>query len=681
MKKLMSLCFVILFSALAILSFINYSYDGVDRVEQNKQRITIDKPESVTNEQFINEISSATAAIGADIMYRYVDMSGDKAHYLYYRTNHTTDFVSTGNRNDNKLLGATQCISTTEPEGYTVYRLKAASTFQDISFFSLEKAAAYDLSSCAYYVASDSVQAVVTAVTALGYTATPRSEATVTGKMSIVLFAFIPICLMVMSMAFYVLSNGKKNVLKKMEGYRSTDILLDEIRAAGKTFAIALLAIEAFNLGAAAIAFTSSILQYIAFTAQYILIGGTTIAVGTVVALVIICTQRGSSHVKGKAPKRAMYYTTMAGKCVFVVFIMFFMSIAIRNVQVAYNTYATSQFIAEKVADYVTIPVYDNNAALGGLEENYLAFYRATVDEYNGVLVSASNYTVDLSSGKTLFEEFGQEEIIVNKNYFQLNPIYDPAGNAIDPSGFAAGAITVLVPEAKTDRIEKYTGFVKTAYEKEASFVLYDGANSDVYSYNAEIGSGYYGAIDQPIIIVVGADDLDGSFVLSYCSYGAYFIKPHTSDPYAELLPVLRETGLQAVTLQLPSILANFNEVLNHQYQMLLIYGTQTLVLSIGLACLILFSGKLYCENDRKKIAFSLVEGFSLFSCIWKHLIVTVIVYALALIAALFVETSMQVSLNYFLLLGAFLIEIVSALLICSKFTRVNLYAVLKGAE
>lgn len=681
MRKLMSLCFVILFTVLAVLSCINYSYDGVDRIERDKQRITIEKPENITNEQFLKELASAVKSVDADIMYRYVDLAGDKPQYIYFRTTNTSNFIVTGNPYDNIPLGDKECISTTSPEGYTVYELRIASTFQDVTFLSLNHAAAYDLSSCTYYVANGNAHTVATAISNSGYQATARSEAFISGKMSVVLFAFIPICLMVMSMVFYVLSNGKKNVLKKMEGYRSTDILIDEIHTVGKSFILALLAIELLNLGVGVFLFTSSILQYITFTVRYILIGIITFAIGLAISLIMICSQRGSEQIKGKAPKRAMYYITMAAKCVFVVFIVFFMSIAIRNIQEVHNTYKTLQFVAEKVAGYVTIPVFENNASSSGMEDNYLDFYNATVDEYSGVLVDANNYVSDISTGKTLFEQYGQAEIVVNENYLLFNPIYDVNGNAITPNDFVAGTVTVLIPETKADSVDKYSEFVEVAYSKEANFIFYDGINSDVYSYNAEIGSGSYGAIDQPIIIVIGTEDLEGIFVLSYCSQGSYFIKPRTNDPYTELLPLLKETGLDVVTLQTPYISSNFDDVLNQQFQMLLLYGTQTLILSIGLACLILFSGKLFCENYREKITFSLVEGYSLFSCIVKHLIMITGVYALAMIGTSFVETAMQVSLNNYLILGAFIIEIISAFVICNKYTQVNLYEVLKGAE
>ena len=573
-----------------------------------------------------------------------------------------------------------ECISTTSPNGYKVYNLKVSAMFHDITFYNWDKAAVYDLSSCTYFVNQNNCDEVVKAITDLGYEVTVQSAIAISGKVSVALFAFIPICLMLMSMMFYILSNGKKNVLKKMEGYLSSNILADEVRSNGKSFIYILLGIELLNVCLAIFAFKEAVYQYIMFAVQYMLIGLITVALGVVIALILIYIQSGSEHIKGKAPKKAMYYITILAKCVFITFIAFFMSIGIRNVQIAYNTYQTSRFITEKVDGYVSFPIFQNNASYAGLEDNYFEFYKATVNEYDGIIINSSNYEVEVGTGKTLCDEFGQEDIVINTNYLTLNPIYDLDGNAIDTSDFVEGALNILIPNSKTDRMEKYTEQAQMGYSKEANFIIYDGENTEVYSYNAATGSGSYGRIDKPIIIVASDDDLE-VFILSYCSQGAYFIKPHTDNPYAELLPILQDVGIDKTTPQTPYLLSNFNEAVSHQLQMLRLYGTQTILLLIGLMCLILFSAKLYCENYRDKIAFCLIEGYSLLSCIRQHIIVMIFSYLLSIAAISFVGNVMHISMNYYLVVGFLLLEAVSAFIMCKKYTTANLCEIVKGAE
>ena len=143
----------------------------------------------------------------------------------------------------------------------------------------------------------------------------------------------------------------------------------------------------------------------------------------------------------------------------------------------------------------------------------------------------------------------------------------------------------------------------------------------------------------------------------------------------------MQETGIASVTLETPSVSATFSEAIQHQQQMLILYGTQSFVLLIGLVCLILFSAKLYCENYKSKIACCLIEGYSVLSCMKKHLVAAVIYYLGVIIALHFISTSMQVSLNYVLLMIVFIGEIVVTMSVSRQFTQTNLYQIVKGAE
>lgn len=205
------------------------------------------------------------------------------------------------------------------------------------------------------------------------------------------------------------------------------------------------------------------------------------------------------------------------------------------------------------------------------------------------------------------------------------------------------------------DETEKYRELVQSWYSQEVNFITYDIKESPIYTYNANTGTGANGKLDAPVILIADDSVLDGLMLLSYCSQGSYFLKVPSENPYIELLPILRETGIDTSTLSTPSISAAFEETINHQTMMLILYGTQSAILLAGLLCLILFSAKLYCENYKAKIAACLIEGYSLFSCMRKHLLITIIYYGIAVFALRFVSMVMQVTLNYPLLLATFI--------------------------
>ena len=119
----MLMSFSILCIVLAVLSYINFSYDGLDVIEKNKQKIVIDKEKSVSNENFLKDIESVLNDIEQDIMYRYVDTSGDKPHYKYYKTNHTEDFIGIASTSDDFRVNETESISTCEQKKYKTSEL------------------------------------------------------------------------------------------------------------------------------------------------------------------------------------------------------------------------------------------------------------------------------------------------------------------------------------------------------------------------------------------------------------------------------------------------------------------------------------------------------------------------------------------------------------------------------
>jgi hypothetical protein len=682
MRKLMILCFVILFSVLSILSLMNYSSGVFEKIEMDKKRITIDKPENVTNEVFLSEVYKALESINADIMYRYVDMSGKKPSYNYYKTNHTTDFVSISSPHKSIIIDRSECISTTTNEGYTSYRLDFPSIYQDITFYNWYEADVYDLSSCEYFVSINNYEEVAAAITKLGYPVTINQVVVIFSQLSILTFALIPAFMLVASMCFYVLSGGKKNVLKKMEGYTTHNIIIDEFKYNAPSFLISFLIIETITLAVAAFFFKWAVFQYIIFSLNYILICFLVLFAGFIVSSLLIYTQNSAEHIKGKVPKKGIYLITIISKCIFLVFIIFFMTIALRNVLIGYNTYRTANFLKEKVSGYVTIPLSESNASSSNLSDNYLSFYNETVDNYNGVLIDANNYKYSLITGSTPYERYGQDSITVNDNYLSFNPIYDTNGEMITPDSFSEDKFNILIPGTKIGEMDKYRKDAQTSYSLDANFIIYDADKTDIYSYNAKTGKGEYGRIDEPVIWIADSNWLDGDYVMSWCSTGSYFIKTYTDDPYSELLPLLKETGIASVTLWTPYVSSEFDETLNNLLQMLRIYGTQSIILLIGLVAIVLFSAKLYCENYRDRITYSLIEGYSLPSCIKSHLILTIISYILVLIIILFfIKKFTGVSMNYYILAGTFIGEIIITFILSKKYTRINLYEIVKGAE
>ena len=678
MRKLMGLCLFMLLMIFSILSFINYSYDSVESIERDKETITINKPINESNNQFLKNIDAALQKIGADIMYRYIDVSNEKPIYYYYKTNNSKDFISSQIMNWN--IDNNESISTIKQEEYKTYFLKVSPLFQDIVFLNWNHADNYDLSNGIFYVKREEADKIANEIMNLGYTVTVNKTTYISGKLSIPLFSFVPSFLMILSVSFYVLSNGKKNMIKKMEGYKTYSILIDELKENKVMFLGVFIFVEAVTISSAIILLKKAIFNYLYYSIQYLIALFFIIFFAIMVSYVLIITQVGIEYIKGMVPKTGIYYLSMLAKFIFVVFISFFMSIAVRNIIISYNTYNTSKFLAEKIDGYVNIPIYENNTSSEGLDDAYSEFYNYTVDRYNGVLINSSNYEYSLISGKTASIKYGQDDIVINENYLEFNPIYQNSDNIITKDMLIENKVNILLPISKENRKEEYCDNIKMWFSEDANFILYDDSITNIYSYNARTGNNY-GKIESPIIIVANDKVLDAGMLKAYFSKGSYFIKVNGDNPYLELVPLLEKTGLISVTPQTPYISSNFDSVLNQQLKMLILYGSETLILSIGLFFLIIFSAKIYCENYRKKIACCLIEGYNLLKCIDKHLLLIIINYLLCIISAIIIGQIMNVAINLYIPIITFVIEEIVTILLCNRFTKENLYQIQKGAE
>ena len=332
----------------------------------------------------------------------------------------------------------------------------------------------------------------------------------------------------------------------------------------------------------------------------------------------------------------------------------------------------------------MTVPIYINNASLDKEAENgYFQFYLSSVSAYDEILVYSGNYDYDVTSGKTINEEFAHENrdyIVVNRNYLHFNPILTPDGRVIDESMLSDNAINVLIPEDKAKRIDIYREKVRISYSSESNTLLYDGQASKIYAYNPNIRTDN-GLIAQPVIIVLEDRFLDAARITSYFSQGAYFIKTQTDAPYTELYPLLKASGIEAYTLELRSVADNYEKVITRQLTMLRIYGTQSVFLLIGLFALIVFTASLYCENYKRKIAACMIGGYSLTNCIRGHMILTIFVYGVSILSLRMMENTVSIHAECFILPITLLVDLAVTYCLCRRYSTANLYSIMKGAD
>lgn len=678
----MILCFWILTITASALAGINFAYSALKTLEGDKEQIVITDPGGSDPQVFLGQIDQALEVIDQDIMFRYIDMSGDKPHYKYFKTNHTTEFIKIPAEANNILPEPGQCYSTVLNQCSNA-PLKVPANYQAVTISNWYDAADFDLSKANYFVNASHAQETAGAIQSLGYAVEMGGGVTLyLNQLDPQQFLFVPAFMFVLSAMFYSFSNGKRNVLMKMEGYTTVNILQDEARKNRRWLGISLLIVISSTLITSAVLFRHAFIQFCLFYLRYLLILLGVLIVSGLLTAIIVKSQDNAEFAKGRVPKKGMYLTTMFGKIVFLIFLLFSLSIGIRDIIGVVNSIRTIDSIQERIEGYVTIPINESNASSADLEKNYLEFYNLTVDQHEGVLIDAGNYYYDVMTGSNSSIEYGQDFITINENYLDLNPVYVPSGVAIGPDMFSDTQYNVLIPVTKRDEKAKYTEWIDLWYGQEVNFIEYDSSRSEIYSYNPGVGSDSLGRLDQPVILMFDEGmEYAGVYIDSFCSTGSYFLKTYTDDPYQELMPILEQAGIYSVTLRTPYISDNFNDLIAFQLSNFRLYLSQSAFFLLGLISLILFSVQLYCENYKQKIASSLIEGATIMGYMRSHFVITGATYLLTAAALGLATRFTPVTINYTLLIGAIVLELIITVVSANKIANRNLYLIVKGAE
>ena len=167
-----------------------------------------------------------------------------------------------------------------------------------------------------------------------------------------------------------------------------------------------------------------------------------------------------------------------------------------RNITQIYNTFHAAEFCSQKTKGYVTVPLNNVNSGRAPEGADYLAFYYATVDRYNGILMAANDFNYDLFEGKMLGEAYGQDYAHINRNYLAFNPIYALDGEQIGDALLSDTHVNILLPKSKEYRRDEVRERgASWGNSGDVNIVVYDDKASDIYSYNASTGLGGNGAL------------------------------------------------------------------------------------------------------------------------------------------------------------------------------------------
>lgn len=662
-----------------VMNFMDYSCSVTNEMELSKMEITINKPETKSNEEFISDLINLSKELDMDIMYLITDASGKKIRKEYFVTTNTSDFLCIDGLDTKGILDGYDGITNTSIEG-NYFRMKYSTLFYEVDIFDICEAEKYNLESCNFYINADSENRFIRSLTDEGYGVFRANGTVVQSGYWSLRTLVLPIMILLTSMLFYFINKRKEYVIKLLEGYSKFLIVTEtscKSCAVMLPIGIIIICLSAFVTMPV---YNTDPIDYIVYSIKgltpffsFTIISAFIVNAVTVVSLKVY-------HMKGKNDNYDLYAVSYILKMVYSLLVILSFSNVLLEIRSINDINRTNIRISNELKDYVALPVNSVSTSISNanqLEYNSRLdeFYSRTVDDYNGILINTGNYKVgSLEAGDSLAEAYGQTRITVNENYLSLNIIHDTDGEPITEKNIVSHMFNLLLPESQKENEQDIIDSYAASYEIDKSEIncIFYKQDEEICTFNPYSGRKNGGVIFNPIIEIYDRDYLKNQ-MLNYVSGQYYLLKVDAQDSYAELLPLLKECGLDGIILYTVNIsnvfdnsVASIRERLDNDILNAILYA-------ISIILLIIYNCTVYFQIYGKKICYKKLSGFSFMEIHMIPLISLVIQYMV------FVLLSSMISVNREIILCVLIFEICTFAHKIFSFQKSYIMNVIKG--
>lgn len=712
MKKTIYICFAMLVAVISVINFINFSIETNEAMYRDLQQVTITKPDYVSNKEFINELKAVTADNNTDIMTKKHDLKSNTLSY--YKTNNSNDFLDISVEGNSLLLEDKDCISTArEVKGYNVIHLYMTTQAGDTSIYSLDEAEDFDLSSGEYYLQPDKCDIISDILANKNYKVQPFELPFITTVRPIFSYALCPMLLTFVAILFYFSSKSKEDMLKKLDGYSNLDIIKAGVLPILKNLILIFLGIQAVNLIVFQIQNSGMLLRYISFT----ITSGLAYYLGAILCVLVLSSgfvfiHNGTAYIKGKDKKRFILIINIVVKVCSVIFLSASMIIPLLFLPSAIGTYCNAKAVSEALSPYVSPRLYGSESDVSSEKANdrYKQFYYSTVDAFHGVFIDTTGYVptelgtpvpeyIPMDDTRRNFSDellnyISFNNIIINKNYLDLNPILKTNGEPITAADFDSEKINILLSdkETHTDEIVRYEKYMtplalksinKNTTDIDVNVIYYKAdqlINLYQPSLNNDLDASRYAV--NPIIKIF-YDDMDLEyFSFSICN-NYYLLETKTDDPYNELLPVITECGLDNTIQEVAYASENYDIVIKDKMLQIIYFLIQALLYGLLFLLVTVSYIKIYLHNNRDIIAAKKLAGQSFFSVYKIYFYLMLGMFIITEIALLLIYTffngSSHLELHIGIPIAIYLLELILFRIMVCKYTRKSILEILKG--
>ncbi|NLJ16657.1 MAG: DUF1430 domain-containing protein [Clostridiales bacterium] len=632
MKKLLLSVLVIYIIYFSFGTVIDYSATLSD-VSSDKEAISIMKPMEINNSDFVKELEDISNKLDVDILYSTRRLVNGEYIGINYITQNNADFLNLiSQKNFARIKNGESVFLKTFIDKMYVQQ------FSDIKELNINE--------CKYYITKHNADEFINELISREISVTKIQEQSFSDRFITPFSQAYPLTILAFTMIFLIFSRMKEFTVKRLSGYTTAGLIKEQVLSFLAYTLIISAVIFLITLTIHSLVFKNSFTMFAVFLLKRLaLINLIVLSLFTLVSLLLFLPTN-QLQIKGKAHNKELFNVTYVFKTIVGIVIVIYLSGAIGNVLNIYRMYRTVNFISEKTKNYIQVPInvtgtYINDDEYGDYLAKKIKLYNLTVDKFNGIIINTRNY--ENYNAVSMAEELGQIDITINNNYLSFNPIYDLEGQAISEENLDSRkyAFNLLIPKSLEHEIENINEKYLKWYSDDGldlnliKNIIYDDEKSKIFSYNSFIINGDNGEIKSPIIEIYNPTYLENQ-VGNY--FGRHYIlKMNSDDVYSEIYPYLAEAGLEKLIPNTPLVSDGFAEIMQNN-KMELTYALINFILNIfGLITLIVYLSKLYCTNNRKKIACKRMNGYGFFDIYKGYILVQLVTSVIVVFLMLFV--------------------------------------------
>ena len=714
MKKIICFSFSFLMVIVTVINFLNYSGNSTMLVFDNTDDLTVITNDKISNTQLIKLLVKTAKELNTDVAFQ--TWSDDLSVRKIYKTNNTDDFLNLDIYGESQKLSDKQCISTlSQVKGYTVIPLNISNFQYDTTVYPLTESNYSSVDSTTFKVSSEFVGDFQSVLEKNGIELV---------SFSLPLQAFLnvynpftnsvcPFLVVLFSIFIYFLNNAKRHTLKRLEGYSSYRIMLEEIGTILLRLAIIFAVVEVLNAVLFAIHNINLLPQYLQYTASSILtVYIPAIIFVTLLSSVAVIFHNNNLYIKGKENKTFVLILSAVIKTITTVLMCVMLIDSINALGYSVNKYITAKEAHTRLSGYTSVRMTPVTNSAN--DKNMQNFYLRSVKEYNAITTASSYYEkIDSQLNEDILYEFNGENDLsyqyndendlsyeydkyvsnkildVNANYFKINPIYKTNGELVSEKDFAKDKYNLLVAEnaEHTDALIKYVkGYLQIGdsdfnviyYKENQRFLLIDACNTSAY------------AVDPYVNI---AEGIRFKRIKNYYpsevtgNQNQFLLKLDSTDSYSKVLKLAKETGVEESILDVQSTSAIIATEFEAATDNLLGNAIQTVLYAFLYVFLTVFFIKTYQETYQSQIAVKKLSGGGVFMLHKKYIWASVIMLMLTVLGVVTQMIVQEMLYTTPIIYGIatpiilWVIEMIFFALYASRLTRKNILETLKGVK